>query len=44
MTSETRPIGTLTKKIQCQLNLSVMNPPMPGPSNDDSPNIAPNRA
>ena len=31
MTSETRPIGTLTKKIQCQPNVSVMNPPMPGP-------------
>ena len=25
------PIGTFTKKIQCQLKLSVINPPMVGP-------------
>ena len=26
------PIGTFTKKIQCQLKLSVINPPMVGPN------------
>ncbi len=43
MTSDTAPIGTLTKKIQCQLNWSVMNPPIPGPSSDDSPKTAPKK-
>ena len=33
----------LTKKIQCQLTVSVMNPPRPGPMRDDSPNTAPNK-
>ena len=42
-TSETSPIGTLTKKIQCQVNWSVMKPPMPGPTSDDSPKTAPKR-
>ena len=32
MISDTSTIGTLTKKIHCQPKLSVMMPPMPGPS------------
>ena len=40
--SETSASGMLTKKIQCQPHVSVMNPPMPGPSSDESPNTAPN--
>ena len=43
MKSETSPIGTLTKKIQCHDQVSVMNPPMPGPSSEDSPNTAPKK-
>ena len=31
MNSEISPIGMLMKKIQCQPNVSVMNPPMAGP-------------
>ena len=29
--SESMPIGTLMKKIQCQLKLSVIQPPSVGP-------------
>ena len=32
------PSGRLTKKIQCQLKLSVRNPPSVGPITDDMPN------
>ena len=42
MASETRPIGTLTKKIQCHPTVSVMIPPMAGPRSDDRPKTAPN--
>ena len=41
--SETAATGTLTKKIQCQLNWSVMIPPMAGPTSDETPKTAPNR-
>ena len=43
-TSETRPIGMLTKKIQCQPTVSVMNPPMAGPMSDDSAEDRPEEA
>ena len=42
MTSETNPIGTLIRKIQFHPNASVMNPPSPGPTSDDTPKTAPN--
>src|ERR671925_568661 len=41
-TSESSATGTLTKKIQCQLNVSVISPPRNGPSTDDRPKTAPN--
>ena len=37
------PIGRLTKKIQCQLTLSVRTPPRNGPTRKAMPKTAPNR-
>ena len=39
----TTPTGMLTKKIQCQLTLSVRKPPSPGPIRNEIPKTAPNR-
>ena len=41
--SDTIPIGMLTKKIQCQLSVSVRIPPRAGPMMKAMPNTAPNR-
>jgi hypothetical protein len=41
--SEMSPSGRLTKKIQCQLKLSVMIPPRASPISAESPKTAPNR-
>ena len=43
MTSEIRPIGTFTKKIQCQPTVSVISPPIAGPIRNETPKTAPNR-
>ena len=39
----TIPIGRLTKKTQCQLNVSVRKPPRPGPTRNAIPKTAPKR-
>ena len=41
--STTAPMGRLTKKIQCQLMLSVIRPPMAGPMIELSPKTAPKK-
>ena len=41
--SATMPIGRLTKKIQCQLTLSVRKPPRNGPTRKAMPKTAPKR-
>ena len=38
---ESTPIGTLIKKIQCQLATLVITPPRMGPNNVDNPAVAP---
>ena len=44
MTSEIRPIGTLTKKIQCQPTVSVISPPIAGPIRNETPEDGPEQA
>ena len=41
--STTAPSGRFTKKIQCQPKLSVINPPMAGPSRKLTPKTAPKK-